>query len=98
MLMRVIYLSVALLLFSACGQGFSGDYQDAVGVKYSFQSNGKVTVHMLGTERIMPFTRDGNVVKIGNPQESGALTLTILEDGSLKGEGLMAMLHLKKVE
>jgi len=98
MLVRVIYLTLALLLFAGCGQGFSGDYQDAVGVKYSFQNDGKVTIHMLGTERVVSFTRDGNVVKIGNPQESGALTLTILEDGSLKGEGLMAMLHLKKVE
>jgi len=95
---RAIYLTLALLLFSACGQGFSGDYQDAIGTKYSFQNDGKVTIHMLGTERVVPFSRDGKVLKIGNPQESTALTLTILDDGSLQGEGLAGILHLKKVQ
>jgi len=98
MLVRVIYLTVALLLFAGCGQGFSGDYQDAVGVKYSFQNDGKVTIYMLGTERVVSFTREGHVLKIGNPQENATLTLNILDDGSLQGEGLAGILHLKKIK
>jgi len=98
MLLRVIGLTLALLMFAGCGQGFSGDYQDAVGVKYSFQNDGKVTIHMLGTERVVPFTREGRVLKIGDSAEKPTLTLNILDDGSLQGEGLAGIMHLKKTK
>jgi len=86
------------LLLSGCGQGFSGDYEDAVGIKYSFQNDGKLTIHALGTERKMQFTRDGRVVKIGDPQGGTTLTLNILDDGTLQGEGIAGVMHLKKVQ
>jgi len=98
MWLRAIYLTFALLLLNACGQGFSGDYQDTVGVKYSFQNDGKVTIHALGAERVVPFSREGNVLKIGDPQDKVHLTLNILDDGTLQGEGLAGILHLKKVK
>jgi len=92
MLVRVIYLTVALLLFAGCGQGFSGDYQDATGIKYSF-NDGKATVSVFGVEQVMPFTREGSELRIGDP-EGGRLIFNILDDGSLKGAGM----HLKKVD
>jgi len=93
MLVRVIYLAVALLLFAGCGkQDFSGDYQDATGIKYSF-NDGKATVRMFGVEQVTPFTREGSELRIGDP-EGGRLIFNILDDGSLKGAGM----HLKKVD
>jgi len=96
MSIRLICLALALLL-AACGQGFSGNYEDAAGTQYSFQSDGKVTVRAFGIERTSEFIREGKLIKLGNPKE-GALTLNILEDGSLKGEGIMSAMLLKKTE
>jgi len=95
---RMMYLTFALLLLVGCGQSFSGDYEDAIGAQYSFRNDGQVTIRILGTERVVPFTREGKTLKIGNPQDSVTLTLTILDDGTLHGEGLGGIMSLKKVK
>jgi len=92
---RALYLAFILMLLAGCGQSFSGDYQDAVGITYSFQKEGRVTVTAFGVERIFAFTREGDTLKIG--EEGTRIILNILDDGSLKSEGLTAI-HLKPVE
>lgn len=79
------WLLVALVtLLAACGPRISGTYTDPMGLtSFTFKSGDKVAMTTMGIETELNYTVDDSKVKIGS--EKGAMVLTILEDGSLKG-------------
>lgn len=83
MMKRSILLALALIA-SACSSGLSGTYADSTGItRYTFSSNGTVTLTAMGVESEMDYVVEDGKVKIGSPQ--GRLIMTIMDDGSLEG-------------
>lgn len=75
--------AVAALLV-ACSSGLEGTYEDPVGLtRYTFQSNGKVVMTMMGTEVEMTYEKEGDKIKVGTPE--GRVVMTLLDDGSIQG-------------
>ena len=83
---KLLIVALATLL-AACSQGLSGTWNDGLGmVSYTFESDGKVTVEMLGKAQQTRYTRDGNTVKVAAPgAEAESVDFTVNEDGSLQG-------------
>ena len=82
------FLIVALAtLLAACSQGLSGTWDDGMGmVRYTFESDGKVTVEMLGKAQQTRYSRDGSTLKVAVPgSQAESVDFTIKEDGSLQG-------------
>jgi len=96
--MRFVLIVLASLLVSACGEGFSGTYSDAMGVqRYEFRDNGKVTLRAGGVEKTVNFKRDGSTLRLtekGNDSE--ALIFTIKDDNTLIGFGGAITLKKRK--
>ncbi|WP_180682985.1 hypothetical protein [Tepidicella baoligensis] len=68
----------------ACSSGLEGSYEDPMGVtRYTFQSNGKVLIRLMGTEVEMTYEKDGDKIKVGTPE--GRVVMTLLDDGSIQG-------------
>lgn len=73
---------VAVLV--ACSSGLEGTYEDPMGLtRYTFQSDGKVLMTMMGTEVEMTYEKEGDKIKVGTPE--GRVVMTLLEDGSIQG-------------
>ena len=83
---KLLIVALATLL-TACSQGLSGTWNDGAGMlSYTFDSDGKVTVEMLGKSQQTRYTRDGNMLKVAVPgTEAESVDFTINEDGSLQG-------------
>lgn len=83
---KLLIVAMATLL-AACSQGLSGTWNDDVGtLSYTFDSDGKVTVEMLGKSQQTRYTRDGNMLKVAVPgTEAESVDFIINEDGSLQG-------------
>jgi len=96
--MRFVLIVLASLLVSACGEGFSGTYSDAMGVqRYDFKDNGKVTLRISGVEKTVNFKRDGDTLRMtekGNDNE--VLIFTIKDDNTLIGFGGAVTLKKQK--
>ncbi|MGV8961336.1 MAG: hypothetical protein ACOH1V_13305 [Stenotrophomonas sp.] len=80
-------LAIALLcLLSACSQGLNGVYRDDMGItRYTFQSDGKLDIELMGMQQHGTYTREGDALKIALPEHGAALVFTINKDGSLTG-------------
>ena len=93
---KLLIVALATLL-AACSQGLSGTWDDGMGmVRYTFESDGKVTVEMLGKAQQTRYTRDGNMLKVAVPgTEAESVDFTINEDGSLQGP-MGVRLHKQK--
>lgn len=77
-------LGLLAALLSACSAGLDGTYADGVGLtRYTFRSDGTVTLRMMGTEVEMPYAVEGDKIKVGPPDNR--LVLTRRPDGSLEG-------------
>ena len=85
--MKKLLIVVLAALLAACSQGLSGTWSDSMGmVSYTFASDGKVTVEMLGKSQQSLYTRDGDMLKVQVPDSNGeALEFTVNQDGSLQG-------------
>lgn len=83
---KLLIIALASLL-AACSQGLSGTWSDSMGmVSYTFASDGKVTVQMLGKSQQTQYRREGDTLKVEVPDSNGeALEFTLNEDGSLQG-------------
>lgn len=79
-------LAIALLcLLSACGKGMDGTWADAMGAsRYHFQSNGTVTVEVMGTSQVLDYTRDGERLEL-QLADGTTLDFTLAGDGALQG-------------
>ena len=95
--MRKLLIVALATLLAACSQGLSGTWNDGVGmVSYTFDSDGKVTVEMLGKTQQTRYTIDGNTLKVAVPgTEAESVDFTINEDGSLQGP-MGVRLHKQK--
>ena len=84
--MKKYLLAAAFLLLSACSHGISGVYADAMGVsRYSFKSDGNVTITVMGASHETRYVRDGDTLKVAVPETGVSLDFTIENDGSLRG-------------
>lgn len=84
--MRTYLLAAMLCLLPACGSGIDGTYSDAMGVaRYTFASDGKVTIEAMGLAQETAYVRDGDTVKIALPQKGASLDFTVGKDGALTG-------------
>lgn len=93
--MNKTLLSTACLLLTACGQQLEGTYSDEMGIThYTFKSDDKVYVSVMGNETELDYALEENKVKISGPQ--GNMVFTLNEDGSLKGP--MGMRLSKKAD
>ena len=73
-----------LIVLSACGKKLDGTYIDDSGLlQYSFNSNGMVYQSSMGIEVEMPYTIEGDKIKL--PIYQGvSMVLTLLADGSIQ--------------
>jgi len=95
MRLRLFVATAAAVLLTGCSEGFSGSYQDEMGVStYSFNSNGKVVVSAMGTEKTFEFKRDDKTLRLQDGNQS--MVLTIVDEDTLKG--MNGMLTMKKVK
>ncbi len=81
------FLLSTVLLLSACGSRskLDGTYSDGFS-SYTFKSNGKVSMSVMGIEREMNYEVDANKIKIGvDPSGNSAFVFTLLDDGSIQG-------------
>jgi len=93
-LLSLVFLIIATLLMSGCGQDFSGIYTDEMGVsEYKFQ-DGKVTITVMGVEQTAKFKRDGNTLKIEVAPNTSSV-LNIIDDNTLSA-GLVRLKKVKK--
>ncbi len=84
--MRTYLLAVMLCLLSACGSGIDGTYSDAMGVaRYTFASDGKVTIEAMGLAQETAYVRDGDTVKVTLPGKGTSLDFSVGKDGALTG-------------
>lgn len=83
---KLLIIALASLL-AACSQGLSGTWSDSMGmVSYTFASDGKVMVEMLGKSQQTRYAREGDTLKVEVPDSNGEmLEFTLNEDGSLQG-------------
>lgn len=90
---KVLIASLALLL-AACGSGIKGTYEDEAGVSsYTFESGGKVSMTVMGTETEAEYRVEDGKVKVGTPM--GTVVMTIQDDGSLRGPMGMKLIKRK---
>ncbi|WP_305804651.1 hypothetical protein [Stenotrophomonas sp. YIM B06876] len=80
-------LAIALLcLLSACSQGIKGVYADDMGAtRYTFQSDGRLGIEVMGVQQYASYTRDGDRLEIALAGHGASLGFTINPDGSLTG-------------
>jgi hypothetical protein len=95
----IAYISILLLLLSACGQKLEGETYESsrplLGVtSFKFERGGKVYISVMGQETEMKYEVNGNKVKISSAQ--GNQILTLLDDGSIDGGMAFGTLHIKK--
>lgn len=85
--MKKMLIVALVTLLTACSQGLSGTWNDGVGmVSYTFDSDGNVTVEVLGKTQQTRYTLDGNTLKVAVPgNEAESVDFSINEDGSLQG-------------
>lgn len=85
--MKKLLIVALVTLLAACNQGLSGTWGDGMGmVSYTFASDGKVTVEMLGKTQQTSYTRDGDTLKVAVPGSAAeSVDFTVNEDGSLQG-------------
>lgn len=82
--MKNWFLLFTVLLLSACGSKLEGTYADGSGsMRYSFNSNGKVSQSLGGMEYEMDYKVEGNKIKIMSGDN--AMVMNLLEDGSIQG-------------
>ena len=95
--MKKLLVCALAMLLAACSQGLSGTWNDGVGmVSYTFDSDGKVTVEMLGKTQQTRYTIDGNTLKVAvSGTEAESVSFSINEDGSLQGP-MGVRLHKQK--
>lgn len=95
--MKKGWVIAVVLLLSACSQGLSGTYADSMGLAtYTFASDGKVTVTVMGNSQETSYVRDKDSVKVQVPGQEGAtLDFTVDADGALHGP---MGVQLKKVD
>lgn len=92
---KTVPLLTACLLLTACGQQLEGTYSDEMGItQYTFKSDEKVYVSVMGNETELGYVIEDDKVKISGPQ--GNMVFTLNEDGTLKGP--MGMTLSKKAE
>jgi hypothetical protein len=72
-------------LFSGVGRNkLNGTYSDSLGFsEYTFKDDGNLLISAMGTEFERPYEVDGDKIKLLGP--GGALVLTLLPDGSIRG-------------
>lgn len=88
----VVFAAVCSVL-AACGAKLEGTYTDNAGVvSYTFKSDGKVISETMGAQFELKYELDGNKIKIAMP--TGAMVMTLNEDGSI--DGMMGMKLTKK--
>lgn len=95
--MKKLLVVALLTMLAACSQGLSGTWDDGMGmVSYTFESDGKVTVEMLGKAQQTRYSRDGNILKVAVPgSDAETVDFSISEDGSLQGP-MGVRLHKQK--
>ena len=72
---------------TACGSGFEGTYSDERGMsEYKFQSDGTVSISVMGSETEMPFEMEDNKIKIGVTDDA-KMVLTLGKDDTINGPG-----------
>ena len=93
--MLKILVILLLLLLTACGNKLDGTYVDDTGLlKYTFKSNGKVYQSAMGVEMEMPYTIEGDKIKL--PINQGvSMVLTLQTDGTIQAP--MGILLRKQV-
>lgn len=73
-----------MILLSSCGSRLHGTYSDSMGLtSFTFKSGGKVAMTTMGIETELDYKVEDGKVKIGT--EKGAMVLTLLDDGSIRG-------------
>ena len=72
-------------LFSTVGRHtLNGTYSDSLGIsEYTFKDDGTLLISAMGTEIERPYEVNGDKIKLLGP--GGALVLTLLPDGSIRG-------------
>ncbi len=89
---RLLALAV-LFVLAACGAKLEGTYTDSMDVaSYTFTSDGKVISETMGMKFEQKYELEGNKIKIVMP--TGAMVMTLNEDGSI--DGMMGMKLTKK--
>jgi outer membrane lipopolysaccharide assembly protein LptE/RlpB len=91
--MKHLLTLAVLFVLAACGAKLDGTYTDQMGAaSYTFTSDGKVISEAMGMKFEQKYELDGNKIKIVMP--TGAMVMTLNEDGSI--DGLMGMKLTKK--
>lgn len=88
-------LVTAMVMLAACGKSLSGTYADSHDViSVTFKSGGKAEMSVMGTMQEVSYEVEGDRVKMiaGNRTE----LWPILDDGCLKGGGMVGKLCPKK--
>lgn len=85
--MRKLLIVALVALLAGCGQGLDGTYSDPAGmVRYTFESEGKVTVEVLGKPQQTTYIREGDALRVKAPDADAAdVAFTIDKDGALQG-------------
>lgn len=87
--LRLAALAALGLLLGACGTGLEGSFQDQAGMtRLDFHGDGTVVQHvpMVGIEKPMAYTQDGEQVRIVLDDHTGAtLVLTRIDADTLAG-------------
>jgi outer membrane lipopolysaccharide assembly protein LptE/RlpB len=85
--MKHLLTLAVLFVLAACGSKLEGTYTDQMGVaSYTFTSDGKVISETMGMKFEQKYELDGKQIKIVMP--TGAMVMTLNEDGSIDGLGM----------